>query len=652
LAVRFLDSRAETDPPTVGRALREAVLPRPWWLCFFPVAVLLHSQLYWIRSFLTERQLPLAVRVMFRPGGDPQYFPLIRALGRLNLGEPVLAESYGRGAGAFPYASLSLHGLTCALFGAAGFPVADGLAALLYFAVLGAFLRLAGIPRVWAAVTAGLVATGVVTGLWIQLIGTAGLLPGATYPFYWGNRLPRPLVSETLALLVAAVAIRLAGTPARSLSVRAWAGAGAALAVLLQADFHAAVTFGTLLAVLLAAALVERRRLDATAIRAPGAFLLGLLLAGWPFVVQQLLVHPDVPRRLGAFVVSRARPLWDPGIELPRFWNLLAMTGLTCLIVPALPCGPGEGRAVRRLLAAAGAAVIAFFALPLSCVLLGRTIQPYHFVDRWQRISGYALLALGLWLGRGLLFLIRTRWTGAWPPCLFARAFTPAVVLAALLGMGRQLVREYAVPLPSTAPRTDFARYAAIPAYKERFAELCRELAGDRHRRARTLATLDHHVFVYWTAFAGRFAAVPDPFSTFAPDRELEDRLLSFLDLLGVPPDRLATILTEPSTLIFFLSHDKYQASRAHHFAPLAAYPDDVQRSIRSSSIYASWQVALPRAELDRLVRRAGELASARRTEPDLIVLGPPELSAGLLPPSDRYRLDFRNDAFQLWSRL
>src|SRR5204862_450303 len=135
-------------------------------------------------------------------------------------------------------------------------------------------------------------------------------------------------VSENFTLLAAAAAVRVARTSPETPSPRTYAGGGAALAALMQADVHTAVTHGCVFMLLLLALPLQRRRLDRVALRCLGAFAGGLLLVGWPFAVQQLLVHPDLPRRLGAFAVSRARPLFEPGIEWPRLWNLLAATAI------------------------------------------------------------------------------------------------------------------------------------------------------------------------------------------------------------------------------------------------------------------------------------------------------------------------------------
>jgi hypothetical protein len=640
--------------PTLGTAFREIAVPRPRWFLVFHLGVVAHALLYWITSFVAEPGLPMAVRVIFRPDGDPQYFPLVAALARLNFGEPALLESYGQGVGAFPYASISLHGLACALFGSAGYVVGDVLAALLYFLTFGAFLRVLGIPRSWAIAVAALLATDVLTSVWGQLIHGAGLLPGATQPFFWGNRLPRPLVSENFTLLAAAAAVRIARTSPEAPSPRTYAGGGAALAALMQADVHTTVTHGCVFLLLLLALPIQRRRLDRVVLRCLGAFAAGLLVVGWPFAVQQLLVHPDLPRRLGAFAVSRARPLFDPGIEWPRLWNLLAATAIAYLAVPRILPRAREQRLVPALMVVASTGVISFFALPISCLLAGTVVQPYHFIDRWWRASAYAFLVIGLWLGRGLMVLLEDRWEARWWHWFRARALGPVLGLVAVGLMGRQLHRQYPVTLVAAAPRSDFARYAAIPDYKASFTDLCRELASGRHRQARTLATLDHHLYVFWTAFAGRFALVPDPFSSFAPDGELEDRLLGYLKLLGVKEAELPALLSERSTLVFFLSHDKHQASRAHHFAPTREYPAANQAAIRTGSIYASWEVALPRSELERLGRRYAATepsGTGGSPSPDLIVLGPQELAAGHLPPPDRFELAYRNGAFQLWSR-
>ena len=102
----------------------------------------------------------------------------------------------------------------------------------------------------------------------------------------------------------------------------------------------------------------------------------------------------------------------------------------------------------------------------------------------------------------------------------------------------------------------------------------------------------------------------------------------------------------------FWLGCSKYQASKAHTFAPLWDYPEDVRARIAGSSIFSSFNVALPLTTRQRLAALYDELALPAAERLDLIVLTKDESLAAFAPSPKESSLVFENDVFRVWTRI
>jgi hypothetical protein len=103
----------------------------------------------------------------------------------------------------------------------------------------------------------------------------------------------------------------------------------------------------------------------------------------------------------------------------------------------------------------------------------------------------------------------------------------------------------------------------------------------------------------------------------------------------------------------WWLSSDKYQASKAHTFAPLDEYSADDQKRIRASSIYDNWQTYVSISESKRLRQKFLRVNRTHygRWELDLIVLTNEGPQAAYAPPPDSWRLGFKSRRFRVFER-
>lgn len=295
--------------------------------------------------------------------------------------------------------------------------------------------------------------------------------------------------------------------------------------------------------------------------------------------------------------------------------------------------------------------LLCYYALlcPLCSVILGKSIQPYHFPDRWLRISTYALLVLFLLLARALVPVLRWRFSARW----WQRFWNRGLGFALLLFAGVITVYRSTKPPPTKLShvRADFPAYGALQDYRASFIELVAELSSERYESAKILGTLDHQVGAWWNTYERRFFYLSDPFSNTVSDDENENRLNGFFKLLGASSQSFAKSLPDQHILIFFLAHQKYQASRAYSFAPPEEYEPATQERIAHGSIYESWPVFLPSSEMTRLTQKYEQtgLDELPFALPDVIVLTTHETSRELRPSSDLYAKVFSNATFEVW---
>jgi hypothetical protein len=606
----------------------------------------------WISMIRREPGVPLSVHAIYRPLGDIQYYPLIGALSRLTLGDGVLLERYRTGFGAFPIVGLLPHALLFGALGAPGLVVADVLVSLAFYLALAALLRLLGLSVGLARAAAALTATGALQAAWNGAVA-AQLLPAAAGVTLWGNRIPRTFTTDVVVMLTLGALVAVARTPPPEQEPRRWAVLGLCFGALLQSDVYASMTLAIDVALVAAFVGLELRgdpRRVARAARCAGACAAATLVVALPFLAQQAFAHPDVARRLGVFRLPRGRLVYEVASQVPRLRLFGVALAVALAAAPWHEADPRARRLGRSALIVAGSAPLALAALPISVLVLGKTIQPYHFRELWLQLSAYGFVLIALLFARGLFASLGRRWTAPWWSKPSAVAAGPllaaAVVLAGIQALEKPAYYEAAV-------RFDFEEYGRLQGYRRSFAGLVRELSSERYRDARVLGTLDHQVYVYWTTFQHRFVLAADPFASTADDQENERRLMRMLKLVGASGEELERLLSENAVLVLFLGHAKYAISPLYHLAPAAEYPPWAQREIASGPLLSSWKVALPSSEKARLLAAYARLTEAETpfAPPDIVVLTTHETARGLRPDATAYEPTYRDEVFTVWKR-
>lgn len=613
----------------------------------FVGAALVAVLAYWAVGL---RQYPLDVLVTYR-FGDDGYLPLVVGLAEPTLGDPARFEEHGAGVVSFPPLNLLPHAIALRALGPAGFVVMDALLVVAVYALTRALFRAATLPLPLARLLA-LCSASATPGLVAAALGALHLrFPVAL----WDVRFPRPLVTHVYELLCCLLLLRLVAGE-RHRERREWLVAGAALGVAVQGNPWAGFTL------LAGAALVvvvlwrrrfrdDPRRLGALAAQAGAVFASTFCF----YALQRLLEDPSMPARLGLFPVPRSAPLLDGDVALeglaPGVWA-------ACVVALSARLDPAGVQRRRALTFLAALPAIAGVALPVSCVVLGKTIQPYHFPEAMRWFAGVSLLA-SLGVAAHLVVL-------AAPPAWLAaaRASSRRAVLARGGATTLVIVAQLSWALPKHAGRADLRAHARPLAGREYQAvrpdlhvalpDLVRELRRPGYADAKVLAAFDPLVTSWWSAFGGGAVFAPNPFVTTASDDAVERRLLLLCGVLQLEPEQVGELLSDYEVATLSLGCAKYQASAAHRFAALSEYSPELQDWIPRSSIYNNWLVALPRSERRRLVERYREL---RREAPplprlDLIVLTNGPTQGPLRPDPRRFALVYQDRVFRVYRPL
>ncbi|MBD2325761.1 hypothetical protein [Alkalinema sp. FACHB-956] len=670
---------------------------------------------YWLLNRMQHSGESLPVSALYR-GGDMEYYPLINAVGQLQWGEFALWEKLETGVGAFPWVSVSFHGLLERFLGIHGFWVADGLVTIAYYSLMTLVLRAFGLGLGWEIGLAGLLTTGVIGGvlaevsdvifnhlsqipsaafnrlLLVLLIGLGCILSYVTVRFtalgsrrnqwfrlaiaamaltfpvlfssvvipFWGGRIPRPFVTELFWLFQLGSLAALFVQRERYVGHwRIWAGLGISFSLLLQGDFHSAVVLAianSTVMICLCWQLRQQSGQQRACIQGIGVSFLAAMVTSIPFWIQRSLANPDATTRLGVFPVDRGHLLFLPS-ELPYY----LLVGLLLWGWFLGLAGDRSAQSRRGLGLIAILSVAACFALPISTVILGQTVQIYQFFDRFLRVMGFGLVIYGSY---GLRQLFQRVQPEGLPQRWRAIGLATGLALALLFPF-----RE-AQALVSNGQhvRADFPEWQALPDYRHNFNALVAELAKPEYHSAKVLGTLDVQVYAWWVTFQNGASYLPEAPLTTVSDREIEARLLSFCKLLNLSPQAFVGLINRSYTNLFWLGHGKYQASRAYTYAPLSDYFPAVQQQIGRTGLLNSLSVALPISEQRRLLEtywqtpgptgsnsklESSKLENSKLDSPrlDIIVLTQDASLQGASPIDPDFELTYENPAFRLWRR-
>lgn len=673
-----------TVPLTGLRAeLRSLLRPEKRWHWVFHALVALVASAYWLLSLLVSRGglRTFAETVLYRPEGDSQYWPVIASLSRFNFGDPTDMLHYGEGILSVPIAPFLLHALSCAVFGLGGYVVADILVAWLYFLAACLLLRMCGVGRFTSLTLGALLATGVLQILCSHLATAFGQFidpfGGVAVEHYfpnllelkiYGNRLPRPMVTEIWMVLLLAGLVRLWLDPSRS-TLSFGLGLGVLMGLLVQGDFYSLATLGLVFWVTLA------RIGRGQGWRPPAKLLVGLILGAaavsWIFIYQRLSEHPDVPRRLGMAPYDRSSLLFLPGYApVIRVALVAAVAGLLLRLsrrsasartVPASASrftGLEPGLAVFFTILL----VAAYLAQPIQIFLLGKGAQIYHYLHGVPIFYGYAMLVL-------LCHIVRlvspTELGQVWSRLAVEPSRAGAVFLAVTLGSAFLLAVEKSVRRIYDEGTVRGASVEYEPwgkfgkDYRPNLSKLDRGLRRDpNYAKIQTFATFNMDVHVLLAAFHGKRTFNPDASMTPMRDAELEDRLCILAKIFELNSEGFVDMVQRMDVNTFFLGSNKYRFASDYRFS---SNTNDYKLSLFDEFIdnkhhqQWGWFLAIPKSELLRMAMRYAELQARQpnlTVYPDMIVLDHNEVASGLRPSTNYYRMAGSNAVFRIYSKM
>jgi hypothetical protein len=640
--------------PTFLAAAREALLPKDAFGRAVLALVALRTPIVWLTSWLLRGE-PIAVTAMYRPGGDVQYYELVSGMSRGNIGETNLFESAGQGLHSFPFGSIWLHSLFFAAFGAWGILLADTLVTILGFVSLVLLARACRLGS-RAATAFGAFVCGYLYFVFTPLTNRFGWMPD----LFWGDRFPRPFLTEIFAALSYAVLIRLwlgrrpgegpAGGEApggaapggadagQAFGAPFWAFAGIVFSLLLQSDIYTAFFVGLGYAVIVGERLLRRPEARLATLRGTFVFVLVLAATAWPLAVQQLSTPKWLLVRWGVYPISRLTAL-----SWARFTPVSGPILVALAAALAVAVGRKRAGVDTRVVAFWGLIVaLATVAFTLFFVIVGKGLYPYHSADRLRRVAMFAVAMIALVMGRAL-------WPGSSTP--WRRRLDAVVAGALLIGLTGGIVARAI----ETSRRDDHVRtwYKLGPGVKYRaaFTELARELDRPEYRDAVVLGTLDQQVHVHWQAFKGGRSFVPDSWISVGPNEEMERRFVLFSRLIGASAEQFLQMAQAPGHcgLVF---DAMYSANSAYTIAPHSDYTEAQLRRIKARDIFTSFTFEIPISEFSRM-RRVYEGPDHRDAMPrlDLIVLNNDAEVGALAPPEPEYGLVFHNAIFRLYAR-
>jgi hypothetical protein len=549
----------------------------------------------------------------------------------------------------YPFLPLLVHAGLFRVLGPAAFVVGEVLFNLLFYLLVTTLLRACGISQSLSRLAGFCLAAGMIhfnIAIPLPFAHTSTTL----YFDFWDRRFPRPLVSFPIFLLSVLLLMKLSGPGDSLKSKPLWIFFGIAAAALFQADPYMAIVFFLAAGMAFGFVLVTAHRQRREILKGMVLCIPAGLLTSLSLFIQRFLTHPDVTRRYGVFPVDR-------DFFLFQFQNagVVALVVVLAVLLEILKRRlPGSVTSAQLCCSwvLSILCVSACFALPISGLVLGTSIHPYHFALASITLASYGLLVHALILLQIAFMRAQSSLgaSGSRSAQRFMRALSIVIIVAALL---LNVQSASSAARKTTHIRTDVPEWEALQDYRRHFTALIGELRQERYAPCKVAGLFDHQVAFWWLAFGGGNLFLAEPAFSTLPDSEVESRLIAFCRLLGMTPDNFASFIKKPWVLVFWIGHNKYQASRLYTFSPIDDYSPEDQKKILSSpgveSWQSSWNIILPLSEEERLCHQYGSKTSRPSRRLDVIILTRYEIDMGLSPPRDDFVLEYENPVFQVW---
>lgn len=687
-------AKASATGPGLLADLRALLLPEKKWHYVFHLAVILTALSYWIASGLTLPEASWEEIVMYRPYGDNQVYPVITALSRLNFGDPTDAFQYGKGVAGFHAVILFPHAMLYAVFGWAGYMLADVGFSWLYLAAIVLLLRRCNLGPLASLVLGTALATGSLQALSNQfnlalakLVTISGgemsewVFPNLFSMQIFSKRIPRPMITESLMVFLLYGAVGLWREP-KLPSLKTGLALGACMSLLMQGDPYSFSVLGLVfLAVVLR--IVARNQW-----RWPWQFLGGAagsaLVVSSYFIYQMLCQEPDGAVRFGLYAFGRGRlmvlpgygPLLRVGIVAGIAWLMIgAAKKLTAnggaVTATAVEKSESEGglenadAGVRGAILAAlpvaqfcvVLAAAAWLAQPAQVFLAGKGAQLYHYlIATLPAFYSYALVLLGC---QALLVA-----AGAFTGSFTLKQPGPAGkwVAASLLGLllTAQVLLGIEASLDAThsqgTARDEVNPWAQMgDRYRASFRGLDKAFREiPKLKQSRSFATFSHEVNFLLAAFHNKRAYLPDNGFTTLPDKELERRLFEVSKICKLNPGQFANLIQNMQVMNYWLGCAKYWFAVGHTFAPLSEYPEQEIAKLKQLGRQPVFSLVMPKNELERLTREYSDYVgqgSDVSLYPDAMIVSSILTQQGVVPNTYLYQTTYSNEVFCVYTK-
>lgn len=670
----------ELPKAQLQQELRALLLPTKKWHYLFHLLVILTSLSYWIASRFTLPEASWQEIVMYRPHGDNQVYPVITALSRLNFGDPTDALNYGKGVAGFHAVILFPHAMLYALFGWAGYMIADAGFSWLYFVAVVLLLRRCNLGLMASLVLGSALATGSLQALTnpfntalLKLVTIAGgeasewHFPNLLNLQIFSKRLPRPMITEVLVAALLCIGYRLWRDPSLPTFKKGLA-IGGCMSLLMQGDPYSFSVLGLVLTAVMV------RVMERNQWRWPWPFFAGAwgswLVVSSYFIYQMMLQEPDGAVRFGLYTFGRSRLMFLPGYG--PFLRVGLVAGLSWLLIRAARrISKGAGLAPSENADANAATLEAWpvaqfcivlvcagwLAQPLQILLLGKGAQLYHYlIATLPMFYSYCLVLLICQAGRVVFKSLARRPAEA--------GLQRASRLAMVLVVSVLLIGEFLLGIESSldaAHSQGTARDEINPwsqlgdAYRPNFRALDRAFRENpKLKQAKTFATFSHEVNFLLTAFHDKRAYLPDNGFTTLPDKELERRLFEVSKICMLNTMHFGNLIQNVQVMNYWLGCAKYWFALGHTYAPLSEYPARETERLKELGRQPVFSLVMPQNELMRLSREyayAAVTPSEVKEYPDLIIMPTLLTQQGVVPHSTLYETAYTNQVFFVYAK-
>ncbi len=613
------------------------------------------SLIYYLICILKNQEFS-EVMMLYSNGfkGDGQYYQFLPYVGNLQLSESQVFEFQGQGLIGFSLPSILLHSFLFARLGVFGYALADVIITYVFFCLFFFILKLIKTPHVISILLSILVISGSLLDRFFELVL---FLDDFTI---WGIRFPRPFVSEVFFLMAIAIIFCVFSNPKQLKNKYYWILLGLFVSLNLQVDPF--VGFGliiiTIFSLLFAFWLFKSWQYF---IRSALISITSLVIFTIPFLIQQLYISDEIKIRYGVFPL---KGLYFLPLESYRFSDLETFI-IKIIVILSIQLWIGI-KAFKKYqnidnTVRLGSNIVAiilipsgYFAMTFFILITHQGIQLYHFYEVLKTFCSYATLFAFCFLCFDLSkvfsiknnkFLTNTKY----------KLITYILIL--IISIISISYKAYSYSAITSHVRHNV--YGAIPKqyYRTDFNELIGELKKSEYQNLKVMGTFDHQIQLYWEVFRKKYSYVPDIFISTVSDAEAEKRVINFAKIIGINEEQFINYIKGDGGIthhiVLFFGLAKYQVNPDYTLFDLTEYSNEDQEKIAKTPITETWNLIVPKTELERMKTKFinTKIESFDNPRLDVIVLTNDYFFNQFSPPSEYFDQVFENRTFRMWVR-